>query len=100
MFFLFTNDEIKPGSLCEFIRNDPRHATMPNLYPDRIGMRVVVVSVQGEWAWCYDDRPVTYRINRRGQRVVDFDPRGNTTPYQVDELSVLEAVPVSKRSWN
>lgn len=89
MFFFFYDSEFRRGQVCEIIKNDPRRETMPKLFPDRIGKRVVIDEVMDNHLWCYDDKPVQYRINNKGRKVVEFDPSCVTTPYRCDELMVL-----------
>lgn len=100
MFYFFFGPEIKSGQLCEFVRNDPRHCTMPKLFPNRIGKRVVVDKVTGEWLWCFDDKRVTYKTNRRGQTVIEFDPRCVTSPYHAEDLIAVSGIPLSKRNYS
>lgn len=89
--FFFGNSEFKKGQLCEIIQNDPRHYTMPKLFKDRIGEQVIISAVQdnSHFVWAYEAKPIRYRINRLGNRVVDFDPRCVTTPYNKDDLLIL-----------
>jgi hypothetical protein len=73
--------------ICEIIRNDPRHITMPKLFPDRIGEKVVFVDKGiSEYVWCHDYKSVTHRINNAGRRVVEHDPACITSPYRIDDL--------------
>ncbi|KKO51979.1 hypothetical protein XI25_21100 [Paenibacillus sp. DMB20] len=88
MFFFF--EQFMSGQVCEIIKNDPRHGTMPKLFPDRIGERIVIAKIVGDYAWCHDDKPVKYRINKNGKRVVEFDPRCVTSPYPLDQLKAIK----------
>ncbi|GIO33104.1 hypothetical protein J2TS6_42450 [Paenibacillus albilobatus] len=97
MFFFF--EQFKRGQVCEIAKNDPRHETMPNLFPDRIGERVVIDKIDGDYLWCYDDVPVKYRINRNGKKTIDSDPRCVTSLYHYSQLKRIEAIPRSKISW-
>lgn len=65
---------------------------MPNLYPNRIGERVVIAQVSpgDPWVWAYDAKPATYRLNRNGKRVCEFDPRCVQSVYHKDSLRILE----------
>ncbi|MGT2457720.1 hypothetical protein ACU4GI_32990 [Cupriavidus basilensis] len=38
--------------------------------------------------WAHDDKPITYRTNRAGRRVIATDPRSIQTLYGMDELKV------------
>lgn len=92
-FFLFEESSVfKRGSVCELIQNDPRRATRPDLYPDRMGKRVIVSEVFEEdgLVWAYEARPARYRINQRGKRVCEYDPRCVTSLYWMDHLQVLD----------
>jgi hypothetical protein len=101
MFFFFAPKvEFVPGKVCEIIQNDNRHSTMPKLFPDRLGDRIVIDKVMGDYVWAYDDKSVKYRINNNGRKVVEFDPRCVTTPYRCDNLRVIDEEPRSKRTWN
>lgn len=51
-----------------------------------VGRVVVVAKVNDRSVWAYDDKPVTYRTNRLGRRVVDSDPKCIQTLYGFDEL--------------
>ena len=75
----------RPGVRCEIIA-----ASHPSASRD-VGKRVIVDRVNPEYGsvWAHDDKPVTYRINRAGRRVVDHDPRCIQTIYGVDQLQVL-----------
>lgn len=64
MFFFFstpappaTKDKYRSGVVCKIIRNDPRHETMPKLYPDRIGQEVMITEAATDppgWVWGYE----------------------------------------------
>lgn len=97
MFFFF--GQYRSGQVCEFVRNDPRHHTMPNLFPDRLGKRVVIDKVYPDCLWCYDDKPVTYKTSRSGRTIVDFDPRCVTDPCRPGDLRVIDVVPASRRVY-
>ena len=38
--------------------------------------------------WAHEDKPVTYRTNRAGRRVVDHDPRCIQSIYSFDDLRI------------
>ncbi|CAE6823659.1 Protein KlcB [Paraburkholderia aspalathi] len=46
--------------------------------------------------WAHDDKPITYRTNRNGRRVVDFDPSCVQSLYNVDDLEPAEGERGSK----
>lgn len=75
----------RPGVRCEIIA-----ASHPSASRD-VGKRVIVDRLNPEYGsvWAHDDKPVTYRTNRAGRRVVDYDPRCIQTIYGVDQLRVL-----------
>lgn len=75
----------RPGVRCAIIA-----ASHPSASRD-VGKRVIVDRVNPEYGsvWAHDDKPVTYRTNRAGRRVVDHDPRCIQTIYGVDQLQVL-----------
>lgn len=77
------------GQVCEIVQNDPRHLTMPKVFPDRIGQRIVITKLMDDYVWAHDDKPVAYRINRFGRRVVEFDPRGVESLYRIDDIRVV-----------
>ncbi|OME03390.1 hypothetical protein BSK54_08030 [Paenibacillus odorifer] len=68
----------RPGVVCEIIRNDPRHVSMPNMYPDRIGQEVMITEIAPDpkgWVWGYE-----IRFGKRPTSV---------QPYQMDWLKPL-----------
>ena len=56
-----------------------------------IGNIVVITKVfpGGRSVFAHDDRPVTYRRNRNGRMVVDYDPRCVQTVYGMDSLEPI-----------
>ncbi|MNO15497.1 hypothetical protein D3C76_51630 [compost metagenome] len=88
MFFFFGTDRYKPGTVCRV--TSVRRG---------IDKKVVIHQVLGESFWCYDNRPVTHRINRSGKRIIDFDPACVLTPYNVDELEVTNDIPLQDDGW-
>ncbi len=79
-------DDFRPGVRCEIV--SVHH---PCFLRD-IGKVIVVTKVSADTrqVWAHDDRPVTYKVNRNGRRVVDSDPRCVQTVYGMDGLRVLE----------
>lgn len=57
-----------------------------------LGKVVVVtrVNIGYESVWAHDDRPVTYRMNARGRRVVQSDPRCIETVYAMANLRIIK----------
>ncbi len=80
-----TMDGFLPGARCEVI------SVHHPCFADDIGKRVVITEVMEDsrQVWAYEDKPVTYKVNRAGYSVVDRDPRGVLTLYSVDQLSLL-----------
>nr|BCU00952.1 hypothetical protein [uncultured bacterium] len=74
-----------PGMRCEV--SSVHH---PCLSRD-IGKRVVITKVNLEFrsVWAHEDKPVTYRTNRNGRRVVDHDPRCIESVYGFEQLHIL-----------
>lgn len=56
-----------------------------------VGKVIIVtkVSADSRQVWAHDDKPVTYKLNRNGRRVVDSDPRGIQSIYGMEALRVL-----------
>lgn len=76
--------DIRPGSRCRIIR--VHHPC----FNHRLGQAVIVVSIFDENnVLVYDDKPFTYRINRKGERVVDRDPRCIREFIGPDELELV-----------
>lgn len=88
MIFFFYSKEFEPGTVCHVL-NGYRNA----------GKSVVVHQVQEGMLWCYENRPVTYRVNRKGERVIDYDPACVTTPYSPDELEITKDIPFQNDGW-
>lgn len=60
-------------------------------FENSIGKTVVIAKVfpGGRSVFAHDDRPVTYRRNRNGRMVVDYDPRCVQTVYCMDSLEPI-----------
>ncbi|WP_367899703.1 hypothetical protein [Xanthomonas oryzae] len=62
-----------------------------------VGKVVIVDRFAGlGMVWAHDDKPVTYRTNRAGRRVVAFDPSWVQSLYHMDDLEPAEGEPDSK----
>lgn len=73
------------GARCEVVR--VHHP----VFTKTIGTIVKIVTIYDTGSvQAYEDKPVRYRINRRGDRVVDFDPTCIRTFYSVDQLRLLD----------
>lgn len=85
MFFFF--EQFKPGVVCNVISGR------------NIGEQVVIHQIFEGILWCYDNRPVTFRTNRKGDRIVDFDPACVTSCYSAEQLEITNEIPVQKEGW-
>lgn len=72
-----------PGLVCKI--TSVHHP----VFTDQVGERVVIVRTTDGMAWVHDDKPVTYRVNRNGNRVVDRDPRSILSSYSFDRLEPM-----------
>ncbi|MBR8087077.1 klcB [Burkholderia vietnamiensis] len=62
-----------------------------------VGKVVIVDRFAGlGMVWAHDDKPVTYRTNRAGRRVVAFDPTCVQSLYHMDDLEPAEGEADSK----
>jgi hypothetical protein len=89
MFFFFERDRddesISVGAKCKIVA-----VHMP-LFSDSLGRRVVIAEVDRKMrmVWAYDDKPIRYKLNRQGTRVIDFNPRCILSCYSFDQLEVI-----------
>lgn len=85
IFFFFFFETFQVGQRCEVI--SVHHEVFNHL----IGTKVIIARVSPEFrsAWTYEDKPVTYRTNRKGEKVIDYDPKCIQTPYSWDELRII-----------
>lgn len=86
MFFFFDNEGYKPGTVCRVSGRSE-------------GKKVVIHQVLSGSIWCYDNRPVTHRINRNGERVIEFDPACVMSPYSIKDLVITNDIPVQEDGW-
>lgn len=86
-FLFFYFEEFQPGMVCRLKRGMDK------------GKMVVVHKVQEDMLWCYDNRPVKYRTNRRGEKVVEFDPACVMSPYSADNLEITNEIPLQDGGW-
>ncbi|RXZ84610.1 hypothetical protein EBB07_00920 [Paenibacillaceae bacterium] len=90
-FFFFEIEEIQPGTVCRVKEGVWRRTP---------GLLVVVENKAGENSyWAYENRPVRHRINRKGDRVLDFDPACCQTIYSHDDLEVTNEIPLQVDGW-
>lgn len=73
---------LEPGRRCEVVTSR---------FPADVGKLIVVTRVNRDCGsvWGYDDKPIRYRTNRNGRRVVDYDPRCIETIYRFEQLKIL-----------
>lgn len=62
------------------------------VFSSEIGAEVIIQRLVGNVAYVSRNKPVTYRINRLGQRVIDHDPRCIQTLYRVSQLEPAAGV--------
>lgn len=57
-----------------------------------IGKVIIVkkVNLDTGSVWAHDDKPVTYRKNRRGRTVVQSDPQCIETIYSMGQLRIVK----------
>lgn len=73
------------GARCEVV------SVHHPVFTKTIGTIVKIVTIYDTGnVQAYEDKPVRYRINRRGDRVVDFDPTCIRSFYSVDQLKLLD----------
>lgn len=77
--------DFRPGVRCEIV------SVHHPCFAKDIGKIIVVKKVSPDTCqvWAHDDKPVTYKINRNGRRVVDSDPQCVQTIYGMEALRVL-----------
>ena len=77
------------GARCEITK------THSLCFAKDVGKVVVVatISLDSRQVFAYDDRPIAYRINRAGKRVVASDPRCIQTIYGMDCLRIIKSLP-------
>jgi len=76
---------IVPGARCQIV--SVHHSAMRHY----LGRVIVVVKVNPDFGsvWAHDDKPVTYRTNRFGRRVIASDPRCIQSIYGFEQLRLL-----------
>ena len=72
----------RPGQRCEVM------SVHHPVFAGDVGKFVIVTKVSQDTrqVWAHDDRPATYRINRNGRRVVQFNPKSVRSIYSFDQL--------------
>jgi hypothetical protein len=84
------DDPFKPGVKCEIV-----NVHIP-AWRDQIGKHVVVIKALDTSIIAHDDKPVRYRINRKGNKVIEYDPRCIGTFYSRSQLRVLPPATLNK----
>lgn len=76
---------LRPGLRCQVV--SIHHPALRK----EVGKRIVITKVNPEFrsVWAHEDKPVTYRTNRQGKRVVDHDPRCIEALYGFDQIRVM-----------
>lgn len=78
-------NEFYIGARCEVVK--VHHP----VFTKTIGTIVKIVTIYDTGnVQAYEDKPVRYRFNRRGNRVVDFDPTCIRSFYSVDQLKIID----------
>jgi hypothetical protein len=79
-------EDFRPGVRCKIV------SVHHSCFSSDVGKVIIVtkVSADSRQVWAHDDKPVTYKINRTGRRVVDSDPHCIQSIYGMDSLRVLE----------
>lgn len=62
------------------------------VFANLVGREVVAVKISGGSVWCSENKPVTYRTNRLGMRVLDHDPRCCMSLYSPEQLEPAAGV--------
>lgn len=77
--------QFHPGQRCEIVSVHHR------VFERDIGKRIIITKVHADTrqVWAHDDKPVRYRINRNGRRVVECDPACIQSIYSFDALRIL-----------
>ena len=77
--------EFYVGARCEIV------SVHHPVFAKNIGTIVKIVTIYDSGCVeAHEDKPIRYRINRRGTQVVDFDPTCVRTFYNIDQLKLLE----------
>lgn len=59
----------------------------------------MVDKVDEDMLWCYENKPVTRRLNSRGKSVIDVDPACFTTLYKREMLDITNEIPKQDDGW-
>lgn len=80
------NCRFQVGNRCQLVK--VHHP----VFEKDIGKIVVITEVSHRTCqvWAHDDLPPTYRVNRKGARVIDFNPRSVQSNYCFDQLIPIE----------
>jgi hypothetical protein len=72
---------IKVGSRCRIIETR---------FPKELGNIVIISKISETCVFAYDDKPIRYKINARGKKVVASDPRCVQSLYGYNQLQLLQ----------
>lgn len=90
-FFFFNDQEYKPGMVCRVVRGWEKDK--------KVVIHQVRSHPDGLSLWCYENKPVTYRINGKGNKVIEFDPACVMSPYSPSDLEITAEVPLQTDGW-
>jgi hypothetical protein len=79
------SEGFRVGQRCEIV------SVHHPVFAKEIGKQIIItrVSQDTRQVSAHDDKPLRYRINRNGHRVIDYDPRYIQTIYGFDNLRIL-----------
>ena len=79
------SEGFRVGQRCEIV------SVHHPVFAKEIGKQIIItrVSQDTRQVSAHDDKPLRYRINRNGHRVIDYDPRCIQTIYGFDNLRIL-----------
>lgn len=74
-----------PGQRCQVI------SVHHPVFESEVGKFVIITSVSSSSSqvWAHDDEPETYRINRNGKRVLEYDPKAVHSIYAFEQLRLV-----------
>lgn len=74
-----------PGQRCQVI------SVHHPVFESDVGKFVIITSVSSSSSqvWAHDDKPETYRINRKGSRVLENDPKAVQSIYAFNQLRLV-----------
>ncbi|KUP24903.1 hypothetical protein AWJ19_03175 [Paenibacillus sp. DMB5] len=92
MFFFFAETaQFRRGLVCR--------VTTGSSTDKMVVVQHVSVSDGETTLWCYENKPVTRRINHKGISVIDFDPACVTSPFSPRFLEITDELPLQNDGW-